>query len=246
MAILLIWDELPDPRDPDAPRGKRCTVILLQQCLAHIVQRHISQCDGPWAEWLTQELCDRLVQWYHGESDLNDETLGRLEQLFGGALRESLNRPLVLLQRIGLSRHAWIAILPTGAIFVLKSKYDDSRAHLVTCYYPDRPNLHPPHRRWRHVAHTYIWRYALIREQGGARRFFMPTDEKIRFVQPENWGFDTSARLPVWRGALPEWPAAEMLSPTTRRSRIKLRQRRWTLPDPLEDSENGKHSTTTK
>mgnify|MGYP000047132114 CR=1 FL=1 len=246
MAILLIWDELPDPRDPDAPRGKRCTVMLYEECLAHIVQRHISRHDGPWREWLTQELCDRLIQWYYGESDLDNETLQKLNQLFGGALRESLSRPLVLLTHLGASRHAWIAILPTGAIFVLRSKFSDSRAHLVTCYYPDRPNLHPPHRRWRHIAHTYLWRYAPIREQGGARRFFMPENEKIRFVQPENWGFDMSARPPVWRGALPDWPAAKKLSPKTKQHRIKLRQRRWTLPDSLEDSENSKHTTTTK
>lgn len=246
MAILLIWDDLPDPRDPNAPHGKRCTVVLLQQCLAHIVQRHISRHDGPWAEWLTQELCDRLVQWYYGESDLDDETLRRLEQLFGEALRESLNRPLILLTRTGPGRLTWIAILPSGAIFVLKSKYDDSRVHLVTCYYPDRPNLHPPHRRWRHIVHTYLWRFAPIREEGAAKRFFMPEDGKTQFVQPKNWGFDMSTHPPVWRGALPDWPAAEKLSPKIKRPRIKLRQRRWTLPDSLEDLDNGKHPIITK
>jgi hypothetical protein len=244
MATLLIWDDLPDARDEKTPNGGRCTVRLMEQCLAHIVQRHIATRDGPWEEWLSEEICDRLTRWYQEGAELDNETLKRLQATFGDALRESLTRPLVLLTRLNRRQHAWIAVVPHGAVFVLSS--ESNRVLLITCYYPDRVSRYRRDRRWLAATHYYLLAFCPIKEVGGAKLLLLPEDENIRFVQPESWGFDTSARLPVWRGALPEWPAAEMLSPTTRRPRIKLRQRRWTLPDSLEDSENGKHSTTTK
>ncbi|GBD35463.1 hypothetical protein HRbin36_00575 [bacterium HR36] len=222
------WEGLPDPRDPQTPTGTQCTVVLYEQCLAHIVQRHISQRDGPWAEWLSEKLCEYLIRWFYGEQELTPEVRDELGQRLGEQLAESLNRPLVIVQFINRRHDACIALTPSGALLILHCKGDSIL--IVTSYYVRKAvQCISPSGRWRRALTALVWRYCDLVNCGGALRLVPTKDGHIRWVSLKTWGFDTSGPQPVWCGRLSPWPAAERLSPPTPQSRIKLRKRKHTI-----------------
>lgn len=226
------WDNLPDPRDPNAPQGATCSVVLEEQYLAHFVQKHIAKGDGPWVEWLGAELVEQLTHWLDGEIELTPELREEICRRLREQLEESLRRPLVLLQTV-LNVTTWILVVPCGALFILRSK--NSKVLMVTTYYPRRLAHWPATKRWRKVVAKLVWRYANLVEVGGCWRLVADEKGPVRWVRLETWGFDTTAPIPVWSGRLQPWPAAEKLSPPQPNRRIKLAPRKWTRFDDWEE-----------
>lgn len=205
------WENLPDARDPNAPDGDRCCVVLLQQHLAHMVERHLGRQDGPWTEWLGPKLCEQLIQWLNGELELGPAISDELCERFQEQVGEALRRPLVVLQPMDQRNAAWILVLPCGALAIVRPNRE--YIFVVPAYSLYRARIGPPHKRWLRAVHSLVWRYCDLEHIGGALQLVLGNGCWVRWVRLETWGFATAGESLVWRGRLAPWPAAEKLSP---------------------------------
>ncbi|MCS7168004.1 MAG: hypothetical protein RMI91_12350 [Gemmatales bacterium] len=231
------WDGLPDARDPQTPHGKNCRVTFDEKNLAYFVERQLLRARAHWEEWLSENLCLRLVQWYYKEIELTPELSDQLCQQFRQQVEAALCRPLVLIQELSAHSSVWTLVGPCGAVFHVRAQ--DKQLMLTNAYYV-RPSLWSrPARRWRSAVQHLVWRYCELRELGGCLVLTPAASSNLRWVHLETWGFDTSGPMPIWRGRLGSWPAAEKLSSPEPLRRIKLRKRQWTLAPEWDDSEFG-------
>ncbi len=247
----IVWDELPDPRDPHAPRGARTQIRFERRCWQHILEKHVLPGREPWADIFSDELLRRLVR-LEDTGTLSDPVVADTIQRLGQQVREALQRPLVLLyevRRLGDAGRAppdrWLLVLPAGAVaFVHQSK---GRNRLATCYFPAYASVIKDRGfRWRHLVSHLVWQYGVVETRCNA--LVLPTEDTvkpapskgpvkelrsaIRFVTPTTWGFCPELAGCPWRGRLGPWPAAEAPSAGSRR---RLKPRR---PRPPEQEEN--------
>lgn len=243
-ALLAEWDDLPDPRDPQAPEGRRIAVRVDRAVWEHIATKHVANRREPWDELLSPETRRALLEGTTGGEEGRrsvEQALARLE----GELRHSLQRPLVMLHRAWQPgrgrRKVWLAVLPCGATAYVHE--GGRNAYLVTCYFPRAAVVEKKReRRWSRVVASLVLRYGQWSED--RRRLLAPPEEhrvliahdaanavrdRIRFVTLAAWGFVPELEGRPWRGRLGEWEAAGLPakpSPKQRRLRPFNKRRR--------------------
>lgn len=233
------WDNLPDPRDSQAPAGRRCTVVMSEQSWKHIVKKHVGSVSEPWAEWLSPALRDQLLTLWEADSSSSsrDQILHQASALLQTATRQCLERPLALLYERSAVKQSkrrwaptWLLVLPVGAVLVIRQV--GRRPLVITCYFPHVScRTHKPWHRWRKVVSLLVARYA----SWGAAGLALPGPDasptigpeivarQIRFVTPHSWGFRPDLDGCPWRGRLAPWPAEPASQPAVRR-RLKPRR----------------------
>jgi len=226
--FLRLWTDLPDPRDPHTPHGGRTRVILLEDTLRHIVDKHIKNKREPWKDVLTRDQRRALERWANGEvlSEEDHQHFDEAIETLGWQLGQSLRRPMVLLYRRRLKAggfhrefNAWCLVLPRGPVaFAWETT---GGATLKTCYFPVATVVFNSERRWQKTATMLVRLYGEFRQNGiyppgpnfsRVREFqgesWVETD--IRFVTLDQWGFSTNIPGSPWRGAFGTWEGEEV------------------------------------
>ncbi|MCS7305950.1 MAG: hypothetical protein NZ602_12695 [Thermoguttaceae bacterium] len=245
-AILAVWQDLPDPTDPAAPKGQKTQMVVPVSTWHHILEKHI-RCElEPWSELLTESVRQALIDQPVEASEQTAEgqqALRRLET----EVRHSLERPLVLLYAMrpvketgqaGETRYrVWGMVLPSGATAYAHQK--GGKVELMTCYFPKPCGVKTNRdQRWQKTVKTLLWRYCsrsadnrglcypdetyqvLVRPEGEEPQY----RTRIRFVTWQTWGFLSGEPGSPWRGRLEPWPAAE---PPQAQNRKPHRLRPW-------------------
>lgn len=216
------WQDLPDPRDPQAPAGKHTEVVLSAEAWEHIVRKHIANRREPWDELLSRPVRKRVVLEHGTAGDEGWQATQEAVDRLGRQIRHSLERPLVMLYRVGqpgARRQVWLLVLPSGATAYVH--VGGMRPRLATCYFPAAAvvEIHRE-RRWERVVATLVGRYGVV-----SRRQLLPPSEEhtvriprqgsatetrgaIVFVTLANWGFAPELPGSPWRGRLSPWEAA--------------------------------------
>jgi len=248
----VVWHDLPDPRDPNAPGGARTQLVLERWSWENILDKHVLPGREPWGDILSLDTFRNLRR-SKSPANFGDpmvaDAIARLES----QVRQTLQRPLVLLlevRRLGQSRpnpsRVWMLVLPSGAVAYVHERKKGNR--LATCYFPAYSLVNSNRGfRWRRVASSLVLRYAIFDTQRSA--LLLPTPDTvrfsprkgpvrelhsaIRFVTPASWGFCPDLEGCPWRGRLGEWSAAEIATARSRR-RLKPRRPRATDEDEQE------------
>jgi hypothetical protein len=241
------WADLPDPRDERAPHGGRCTVALFEAVCRHIVEKHVAAPKEPWEELLPKEALPPLRRCWQGDNaDERSAALQRFSQALGGAARECLEHPLVLLCEMPKGNndrprcHTWKLVLRCGALMVIAS---NPRSSIVkTCYFPSQVCRVPKgSQRWLKLLRTLLCRHGHLTQRGivpqapACQAEPQPGKprQRVRFVTLETWGFRTDMEGTPWRGRPTAWPAEnDVRAPAPRR----LLQRRLVEDELYEPS----------
>jgi hypothetical protein len=230
-SIVNTWNNLPDPRDPKAPRGAKCRVIVAQSAWEHITKDHV--CDTHertfWEEWLTSDVVGKLVKACQGHPlhDTQNRTESDVGTRVEPMIRAAMERPLVMTHRCMQQNHAynwamWTLVLPNGALVHLQP-YKKSTARMRTCFFPhELVRGRPCSQWWQASVEMLVKRYAKIDVSGfwvlpDTRHTVKVRDYKssciylhykICFVTSEEWGFSKGNRGAMWmsRNVRP-WPA---------------------------------------
>ncbi len=128
----------------------------------------------------------------------------------------------------------WRAVLPVGAILVVRRVPRHKRNIVVTCYILEDYDK-SPHYRWKSAVKKLLRRYVPISkdEHGRPTGWFYPkqavtypTGQRlcVDLVTPTNWGFNMQVQGGRWLGRLPDWPAVEQI-----RSAIQTSPQRFHL-----------------
>src|SRR5262245_31169476 len=126
--VVTRWTGLPDPGAQNL-QGNTCTIVVRSSTWEHVVRKHVANECEPWRDWLTRSIVANLAA---GFADCSQVALA-LSQI-GKDVKESLQRPLVLVYRTNLHGHTWLLVLPSGALAVVRSR-QQANAVLSTCYF---------------------------------------------------------------------------------------------------------------
>ncbi len=239
------WEDLPDP-------GKEgCfTAQLTRNAFIHFLDKHIRNEYEPWDEWFPPELI-RACRAATSFADLEPWVPGEVSRHCEQAARASLLRPLVLqyrsfrpeVQRMKRTIDVMQLVLPCGALLVIHR--NKKHARVRTCYFPVSARKTKASTRWkrvisrlapRHCIRTTDERHLTPPQSDTTLEFARENRPKerrlnIRFVEPENWGFETidPHKPPIWSGRFQAWPAATesatVPEPRPRKPRPRLRPR---------------------
>lgn len=236
---IAVWSNLPDPNDERAPLGSRCSIVVKEGCLRHIVHRHVLDEREPWSSLFPSELVARLTA---ASSKPNGSPTAReafldASRILEGSARSSLQRPLAMIYRSGpagverdrMTPH-WMLVTPEGAFLVIRAL---TRNILLTSYFPDETSqVRQPDVRWIEAVRRLVkrrTRFVLgvgfvppetgcgvpVRDQEDPHSFQHRID--IRFVTLQSWGFDLEDEDRPWRiERLEPWSPAPTKQPMKR------------------------------
>jgi hypothetical protein len=242
-AVDRTWLNVPDPRDPGCPDGGCCSVVLPDHRWSHI-QEHVNDPEEPWADWLADQLAERLRDSYHqGMNEQQREAVRHeVAERMEAAARQCLEAPLAVLYDVAQqtkgtgpgSRSAWALtadlVLSCGAKLCIRER---QRGHyeICSCYFHRCVCGRPAERRWRWLARLLIQRYAKNNGNGT----YSPADSSWgaepnpetgettatpRFRNNHTWGLDRPVVEP-WFAISDPWlpppPAERPVSPLGRR-----------------------------
>lgn len=219
MSLSFEWEDLPDPRDPRAPQGARCTVNVTERSLRHICEKHICSRGEPWKDFLDSKLLQqlRIVGTTGTDPQQLRAALSSLSDVLGQAARECLLRPLALLYVITIppkrrATQIWLLVLRSGAQLIVR--LHDHAPRAITCFFPHAAcSTRKPQQRWRKVVASLVAKFSLLHPD----RIQPPAKEDVRnisalqratqiqFVTLASWGFDTHLEGTPWRGRLDPW-----------------------------------------
>lgn len=227
---LYIWEELPNPRSPDAPNGDRTCVSLFMENWRKIVGKHFHDRSEPWRELLGEDVLQSVTASPYGPYDREPlkQAITAAGTIIGRELRDGLSRPLVMTHETMEPIPApkpngpryrsvvkWMIILPSGALAVVSEGKKRGNV-LRTCHFSGTASVETDSEsRWNHAACAAVRKYAKKDSESG--KYFLPpwlhgVEENgelrfgICFVTPRQWGWkDDSPDVP-WSEDLPPWP----------------------------------------
>jgi len=201
---LAVWQDLPDPRDSNAPHGGCISVIVDASAWKHIAIKHVSSRGEPWSDIFWPEMV-RAIRFtsLDGENAPADCKAIVEEALWilGNYVRESLARPMVVMEK----RRRWTLVLRCGALAVIADI--GKRGLLVTCYIPKKAAVYKNvAERWQRVARDIVKSHLgidpMTMSLASAQR------SHARFVTPATWGLDAGVAGSFWQKKLGDWDQA--------------------------------------
>ena len=245
---LVVWRDLPDPRDP-VTAAKKVSIIVDRTAWEQHVARHVVNCSEPWDSVLGAATTGALRLAHTMGGAVAPEVLQYALERLELEIRRSLERPLVMVhevRRLGSSGknvpHVWLLLLPCGATAFVHQ--GGRGGYLATCYFSREAVVEPNReRRWTSVVRHLVVRYGILDQCRG----LLPPDEQhvvpvlqdgtvrelrsaIHFVTLASWGFRVELVGSPWRGHLNPWtPDSHTAGPpsTPRPNRLKPRRRIW-------------------
>ena len=199
------WRGLPDPRDPSAPRGKRCRVHFTASCWRHIVTEHGRESTPLWNEWLGAEVWRALNQEAVSQGDEERWTANAVS---GSAIVEPEVRRCLEHHSSPSKAHRrrkWVLVLHNGALAVIRNR--GAIGYVCTVYFPDFVEGLPRSRRWLPVLQRELSRGTEL----CLKRVRIPKPG-WRFVTPRNWGWKRDLDGEPWRPPIPPWSANRRVS----------------------------------
>ncbi len=228
---LVVWQDLPDPRDP-AAAGKKVSIVVDPTAWEEHVARHVVNRGEPWDSVLETATIAALRKAHAAGIAVPLQVLQQALERLELEIRRSLERPLAIVHEVrhlGSSSkhvpHVWLLLLPCGATaYVRQGGWGQGAGvgYLATCYFPRAATVEPNReRRWARVLRDLVVRYGLLDQ----RRGLLPPDDQhvvsvvqdgvvrefrsaIHFVTLESWGFRVELAGSPWRGRLAPWVPA--------------------------------------
>ncbi len=217
-----IWQGL---RDPRSDCGKAGAVTMPRSSWQHTAERHICRSVEPWDEVFPAEIVTALQRFGRNQETLSCEQWEIASNLLGEQVRQSLDRPLVILY---LQRQfyqdepyaeRWLLLLPCGGLMAIRSVQHGGS--VLTCFFMEQSGRgHQLDNRWKYALFFLRNKYSEQDPKTGRRHpphpaYAVPiprrlADEdraEICFVTEHEWHLPGPARLET--NMLRPWPTHE-------------------------------------
>lgn len=195
---LARWDNLPDPSEAEAPRGRRVALFLMESTWTKILSKHIVPGQQPWEKLFGPQLVEAL-RTVDGQDASERKSIQELAlDAIGRQIRQALEVPLVLLYTQCHNRaRRWILVLPCG----IEAAVNPAYKKVCTCFWRLTKNRRRPD--WREAVRLLIAKHTpfdpvLRRHRLPETSYKAHIDDcgkfkeartNLRFVALEKWGF---------------------------------------------------------
>ena len=204
---------LPHPESVQRNASADCQIGIDHTRWDHIIERHLQEKreQALWQEWLGQPIVKSLRDLTNMDPPKRQSILTLASQIVESGLNVALRRPLVMMQtEMGYKTvEKWNAVLPNGAMCCI-AWFRRKTGIIQTLYFPHEAiaDRHVD-RRWKQTVKTFVMRYATRRtltdRELPKSQDVVPVRSRsvfsthIRYISPQQWGFDGDKPGAVWK-----------------------------------------------